>query len=111
MAVGFAKILIASIACLSGLRADWRDMLSGQSRLRNWFPDRPPRDISWSKESRDTNGPRVMSQNRLLVSYLVLPVWFYQRFQNPLALGLHVWMAMHDMLPPLLCQTDWNAVM
>jgi len=37
--------------------------------------------------------------------------WFCQGFQNPLALGRHVWMAMHDMLPPLLCQTDRNAVM
>src|SRR5919197_6412514 len=75
MAVGFANILIASIACLSGLRADWRDMLSGQSRLRHWFPDRPPRDISWSMASRGISALRVVSQNRLLVSYLVLPAF------------------------------------
>src|SRR5438132_5215035 len=57
-------------------------------------------------EFRDTSGLRVMSQNRLLVSSLVLP-----RFQNPLALGLHVWMAMHNMLPPFFRQTDWDTVM
>src|SRR5215470_13108321 len=71
MTVGFSKILIASIACLSGLRADWRDMLSGQSHLQHWFLDTPLRDISWSMGSRGTSGLRAMFQNRLPVSYLV----------------------------------------
>src|SRR5215510_10832685 len=98
MAVGFSKILVASIAFLSGMRADWRDMLSGQSRLRNWFPDRPPRDISWSMESRDTSGPRVMSQNRLLASYLVLPA-----FPKSARAGSPGLDGDHDMLPSFLC--------
>src|SRR5262252_5437568 len=46
-------------------------MLSGQSHLQNWFPDKLPRDISWSMESRGTSGLRARSQNRLPVSYLV----------------------------------------
>src|SRR6266446_8070464 len=75
MVVGFSKILIASIVCLSGLIADWPDMLSGQSRLQNWFPDRLLRDISWSMAYRGISALRVVSQNRLLVSYLALPAF------------------------------------
>src|SRR5712691_5222664 len=75
MAVGLSKILIASIACFSGLIIDWPGMLSGQIRPRSCFPDRPPRDISWSMESGGTSGPQVMFQNRLPVSHLVLPTF------------------------------------